>query len=302
MKNERRLAMGNQESSQDGTREVKLLDNSDSPAEDSASESSEQDAREEAGKGSRECCLCPGERSGPRKFEKDEYDKCLAAQILCHMAFIECACFRTRKKPTGEKPAKVARTRNLLVIGLDGAGKSCILERMKSLSVQLDLGGSKAYSQALDAIQPTKGFASGEFFFGSTKFRVTEIGGSEKIRPYWARYLPDAHGIIYVVDAQSSESEIQSALDVLVRFYRENYVAKNLPLLLLFNKTETMSRSLQDATADFDRLFKSCMTKEGTPYTFKVKLCSACPEGTENSVVYETQLEEALRWTCSATA
>ena len=75
----------------------------------------------------------------------------------------------------------------LLMLGLDGAGKSTILYKLKMGEV----------------IQtaPTIGFNMETIEFKRLKLNVWDIGGQDKIRQLWRHYFENTNGLIYVVDS-----------------------------------------------------------------------------------------------------
>ena len=73
------------------------------------------------------------------------------------------------------------------MLGLDGAGKSTILYKLK-------IG---------EIIQtaPTIGFNMETIEFKKLKMNVWDIGGQDKIRQLWRHYFENTNGLIYVVDS-----------------------------------------------------------------------------------------------------
>lgn len=80
-----------------------------------------------------------------------------------------------------------AKECKILMLGLDGAGKTTILYNMKSGSV-------------IDTI-PTIGFNVETLKFDKVQFMVWDVGGQTKIRALWKHYYEKTKGIIYVVDS-----------------------------------------------------------------------------------------------------
>ena len=79
------------------------------------------------------------------------------------------------------------KQRRILMLGLDGSGKTTILYRMK-------LG------QNVDTI-PTIGFNIETVKYKEITFTVWDIGGQSKIRRLWRHYYHHTDVIIYVVDS-----------------------------------------------------------------------------------------------------
>ncbi|KAL7677084.1 hypothetical protein ACOME3_003331 [Neoechinorhynchus agilis] len=75
----------------------------------------------------------------------------------------------------------------ILMVGLDGAGKTTILYKLK-------LG------EIISTI-PTLGFNVDTVEYKNIKFTVWDVGGQDRIRPLWRHYYDGVQGIIYVVDS-----------------------------------------------------------------------------------------------------
>eukprot|EP00035_Acanthoeca_spectabilis_P020997 m.435767 g.435767 ORF g.435767 m.435767 type:complete len:178 (+) comp17889_c0_seq1:96-629(+) len=89
------------------------------------------------------------------------------------------------KKIFGNKEMRV------LMLGLDSAGKTTILYRLK-------LG------QSVTTI-PTVGFNVETVTYRNIKFNVWDVGGQDKIRPLWRHYYTGTQGLIFVVDCADTE-------------------------------------------------------------------------------------------------
>ena len=81
--------------------------------------------------------------------------------------------------------------KRILMVGLDAAGKTTILYKLK-------LG------EVITTI-PTIGFNVESVEYKNINFTVWDIGGQDKIRPLWRHYYPNTHGIIFVVDSNDQE-------------------------------------------------------------------------------------------------
>eukprot|EP00771_Trimastix_marina_P000073 gnl/Trimastix_PCT/1076.p2 GENE.gnl/Trimastix_PCT/1076~~gnl/Trimastix_PCT/1076.p2 ORF type:complete len:188 (+),score=48.63 gnl/Trimastix_PCT/1076:72-635(+) len=81
----------------------------------------------------------------------------------------------------GNKPVR------LLMVGLDAAGKTSILYKLK-------LG------ETIMAI-PTVGFNLEEVECENLKFTIWDVGGQKKIRTLWRHYYENSQAIIFVVDS-----------------------------------------------------------------------------------------------------
>merc|ERR1712159_783111 len=75
----------------------------------------------------------------------------------------------------------------ILMVGLDAAGKTTILYKLKLGEVGTTI--------------PTIGFNVEAVTYKNITFTVWDVGGQDKIRPLWRHYYEDAHGVIFVVDS-----------------------------------------------------------------------------------------------------
>ncbi|KRY85084.1 ADP-ribosylation factor-like protein 2 [Trichinella pseudospiralis] len=75
----------------------------------------------------------------------------------------------------------------VLVLGLDNAGKSTILQ--------------KTLGKSIDTIPPTFGFNIETLERHGRKLNVWDVGGQKSLRSYWRNYFEDTEGLIWVVDS-----------------------------------------------------------------------------------------------------
>ncbi|KAG8753826.1 ADP-ribosylation factor, Arf Arf6 [Serendipita sp. 396] len=120
--------------------------------------------------------------------------------------------------------AKLFSTREmrLLMLGLDAAGKTTILYKLK-----LD--------QSVTTI-PTVGFNVETVTYKKVKFNVWDVGGQDKIRPLWRHYFTGTQGLVYVVDSCDRE-RIDEARQELHRILSDREMATCL-LLVFANKQD----------------------------------------------------------------
>lgn len=79
----------------------------------------------------------------------------------------------------------------ILMVGLDAAGKTTILYKLK-------LG------EIITTI-PTIGFNVETVEYKNIAFTVWDVGGQDKIRPLWRHYFQNTQGLIFVVDSNDRE-------------------------------------------------------------------------------------------------
>eukprot|EP00483_Globobulimina_turgida_P002266 UN02268 len=114
----------------------------------------------------------------------------------------------------------------VLMIGLDAAGKTTILYKLKLGEIVTTI--------------PTIGFNVETLEYKSLKFTVFDVGGQDKIRPLWRHYYENANAIIFVVDSADTQRISQgtgSAKAELDRVLSEPQL-RDVPLLVLANKQD----------------------------------------------------------------
>ncbi|CAE6415175.1 unnamed protein product [Rhizoctonia solani] len=110
----------------------------------------------------------------------------------------------------------------MLMVGLGGAGKTTILQK-------LDIG-------EIVTTTPTAGFNVEPVQYKSAFFTAWDIRAQAQFRPFWSQYLKNAHGIIFVVDS-NDHGRLSEAREELQRILMENEL-RGLPLLIFANKQD----------------------------------------------------------------
>lgn len=119
------------------------------------------------------------------------------------------------------------QTLHVVVIGLDSAGKTSLLYRLKF----------KEFVKSA----PTKGFNMEKIKapVGSSRsitFQVWDVGGQEKLRPLWKSYTRRTDGMVFVVD--SSEAERMEEAKVELHKITRTSENQGVPVLILANKQD----------------------------------------------------------------
>ena len=131
---------------------------------------------------------------------------------------------------------------HVLILGIDKAGKTNVLERLKTLFTHL-LG--------LDPgkILPTVGLNVGRLEAYNHQVIFWDLGGQTGLRSIWDKYYDESHAVVYVVDAANRErfDESKQALDRMLGT-RELYGA---PLLLMANKQDLDNAAGPQEVADY---------------------------------------------------
>eukprot|EP00252_Welwitschia_mirabilis_P021810 TRINITY_DN5708_c0_g1_i1.p1 TRINITY_DN5708_c0_g1~~TRINITY_DN5708_c0_g1_i1.p1 ORF type:complete len:182 (+),score=32.39 TRINITY_DN5708_c0_g1_i1:163-708(+) len=110
----------------------------------------------------------------------------------------------------------------ILMVGLDAAGKTTILYKLKLGEVVTTI--------------PTIGFNVETVEYKNISFTVWDVGGQDKIRPLWRYYFQNTQGLIFVVDSNDRE-RIAEARDELHRMLNEDEL-RNAVLLVFANKQD----------------------------------------------------------------
>ncbi|XP_072312293.1 ADP-ribosylation factor-like protein 4D [Eucyclogobius newberryi] len=148
---------------------------------------------------------------------------------------------------------------HIVVIGLDSAGKTSLLYRLKL----------KEFVKTI----PTKGFNTEKIkvAMGASRainFQVWDVGGQDKLRPLWKSYTRRTDGIVFVVD--STEAERMEEARVELHKITRTSENQGVPVLVLANKQD------RDAALSVTEVEKLLATHELTMYTLHhVQGCSA---------------------------
>jgi ADP-ribosylation factor protein 1 len=110
----------------------------------------------------------------------------------------------------------------ILMVGLDAAGKTTILYKLKLGEVVTTI--------------PTIGFNVETVEYKKISFTVWDVGGQDKIRALWRHYYQNTHGLIFVVDSNDRD-RVETAKEELHKMLNEEEL-KDAVLLVFANKQD----------------------------------------------------------------
>lgn len=168
----------------------------------------------------------------------------------------------------GSKFFKPKKDTRVLMVGLDNAGKTTILCRLKLGLVM--------------ATTPTVGFNVETVRYKKLRFCIWDVGGQDKIRGLWRHYYQNTQAVVFVVDS-SDRDRLQEAKTELTRLIQEPELA-NAFVLVLANKQDL---SLSLSGAEVAEHLGLAGPKTITKNEFKVQPCCA---------MSGIGLEEGLEW------
>ncbi|XP_069725199.1 ADP-ribosylation factor-like protein 10 [Phaenicophaeus curvirostris] len=120
-----------------------------------------------------------------------------------------------------QPPGHALDWRQVLVLGLDGAGKSSVLHYICSQT-------------AREHMAPTQGFNWAQLSVEGLEMDLLEVGGSQNLRAYWPDYLSEAHVLVFVVDSVDRSRLLTARQELHTLLAAE----PRLPLVVLANKQD----------------------------------------------------------------
>lgn len=111
----------------------------------------------------------------------------------------------------------------ILMLGLDAAGKTTILYKLK---LNETVSSIPTIGFNVETVSPVK----------NVTFTVWDVGGQDKIRPLWKHYFHNTEGLVYVVDSADRE-RFSEAKDELY-WILDSDEMKGVPVVVLSNKQD----------------------------------------------------------------
>lgn len=147
----------------------------------------------------------------------------------------------------------------LLILGLDNAGKTTLLENIKRMFA-INYKGIP-----FEKIHPTVGMNVGRIDIDGIRLIFWDLGGQQDLQSLWDKYYDDCHGVMYIIDS-SDKTRISESLSVLETVFLNDSL-DGVPLLLLANKqdrdiavnAEEIKQSFMQSTIRFDQ--RDCLVQ-----------------------------------------
>jgi len=111
----------------------------------------------------------------------------------------------------------------VLLLGLDGAGKTTILYKVK---LDENVNSIPTIGFNVEQVTPCKGVT----------FTVWDVGGQTKIRPLWHHYYQNCQGLFYVIDSSDVDRVNESREEL--HAICEHQDMRGVPVVIMANKQD----------------------------------------------------------------
>jgi ADP-ribosylation factor-like protein 6 len=113
--------------------------------------------------------------------------------------------------------------KNILIIGLDNAGKTTLINKLKSKKNKPTV--------------PTIGFSKEAFSKKNFKFNVFDMSGQQKFRTLWENYYKDSDAVIFVIDS-SDRVRLAIVKYEIEQMLQHDELKPSTPVLFFSNKMD----------------------------------------------------------------
>merc|ERR1711939_982473 len=135
---------------------------------------------------------------------------------------------------------------SVLIMGLDGSGKTTFLERVKST-----FNDTPAVDPA--SIAPTIGQNIGRITLSSSVIQFWDLGGQRDIRSIWPKYYAECHAVCFVIDS-TDKARLEESWSVFETVVTDHRV-EGVPTLVLANKQDVDGCiAVEEVKETFNRL------------------------------------------------
>lgn len=114
----------------------------------------------------------------------------------------------------------------VLIIGLDAAGKSTVLQLLAKGSLPVSFSSP-----------PTEGFNAEFIRLKGVEMTVWDVGGQDMLRRQWIHYYNGVDGLVFVIDS-TDHDRLGLAKEELMRASRDDQLL-SVPLVILANKQDS---------------------------------------------------------------
>jgi len=165
---------------------------------------------------------------------------------------------------------------HILILGLDHAGKTTLLEQSKGIF-------RKMQGIPPEKITPTVGLNVGKMDIEGCYVILWDLGGQVRMRSIWDKYYADAHGVVFVLDAADVGRFEEAKLAFASILEHEDL--GDVPVLLFANKQDLPGAlSEEDVSETFE------VEKLQRQRVVQVQPCSALTcDGIESGVRWVVQ-------------
>lgn len=132
------------------------------------------------------------------------------------------------------------RPSSILFLGIDNAGKSTLLFKIKN--------------DTINTLGPTSSVKPEVIQIGNMKVRVSDLGGHQAARLGWHTYFLNCDGIVFVVDLNDEKRfhMVKEAWDMLTSKLRSPGF-RHVPIAVLFNKIDIVQK--KHPGVSFDEMY-----------------------------------------------
>ncbi|KAI8927007.1 ADP-ribosylation factor family-domain-containing protein [Entophlyctis helioformis] len=133
-----------------------------------------------------------------------------------------------------------------IIIGLDNAGKTTLLERIKAI-----FNGVQGLRP--DQIGPTVGLNVGKVDVHRIRINFWDLGGQRELQSIWEKYYSECHAVVFVVDS-TDRARIEEVKETLEKVIKNDGI-EGVPVLMLANKQDVADAlQLHEIQAIFNQM------------------------------------------------
>lgn len=119
---------------------------------------------------------------------------------------------------------------SILILGLDNAGKTTLLEELKALYI------ANYKKVPATRILPTVGQNVSTLTVDGVRLKVWDVGGQDALRELWEEYYELSHGIVFVIDSCDRDRLVECR-GILEQVVSDDKLV-GVPVLMLANKQD----------------------------------------------------------------